>query len=82
MACVTANLPILHKVNPDAQSCRLHGLPTVMQFAPTLSDVVCVFAGIKHGERPPKSCCWRIKMVHSSSERMFADVCLKKSLGS
>jgi len=82
MACVTANLLVLHKMNPVAHSCQLHGLPTVLRFAPSRSDVVCVFTGINHGERPSKSRVCVIKMVHSSLERMSADVCLKKSLGS
>jgi len=82
MACVTANLPVLHKTNPVAHSSRLHRLPTVLRFAPSQSDVVCSFTGINHGERPPKSHCCEIKTVHSLMERTSADVCLKKSLGS
>ena len=77
MACVTANLPGLHKMNPVAHSGRLHGLPTAMQFAPSRSDVGCLLGGINHGERTLKSRCWEIKGVHCSSERTSADVCLK-----
>jgi len=82
MACLTANLPVLHKMNPVAHSCQLHGLPIIMQFAPTQSDVVCSFGVRNHAEPLPKSCFCDIKMVNSLWERTSADVCLKKSQGS
>ena len=81
MACVTANLLVLHMMNPVAHSCRLHGLPTALWFAPSRSDFVCLFTRINHGERQSKSRACVIKTVHSSLERTSADVCLKKYLG-
>ena len=81
MACVTANLLVLHKMNTVVHSYLLHGLPNVLWFAPTGPDVVCLFTGINYGERPPRSRLCVIKMVYSSTERTSADDCLKKSLG-
>ena len=82
MTCVTANLFILHKMNPVAHSCRLHMLPTILRFAPSRSDVVCLLKWINHSERLSTSRVCVIKTVHSSSGRTSADVCLKKSLRS
>ena len=82
MASVTANLLVLHKMNPVGPSCQLHGLPTILRFGPSWSVVVCLFTGINHSEQRSKSRVCVIKRVHSSSERISADVCLKKSLGS
>jgi len=81
MACVTANLLVLHKINPVTHSCRLHGWLNVVRFAPSRSDDLCLFTGINRGEQPSKSRVCVIKTVHSSSERTSADVCVKKSLG-
>ena len=55
MECVTANLHMLHKMNPGAYRCSLHGFPTVLRSAPSQSDVVCLFTGINRGVQPPKS---------------------------
>jgi len=82
MACVTANLLVLHKMNAVAHSCRLHRLPSVLWFSPSLSDVECLYTGINHGEQLSKSRVCVIKTAHSLLERMSADVCLKKSLRS
>jgi len=82
LACKTANLLVLHNMNPVAHSCRLHWLPSVLRFAPSRSNILCLFTGINRGEPPPKSSVCEIQTVHSSSERTSADVCLKKSLGS
>jgi len=81
MASITANLLVLHKMNPVAHSHRLHGLKTVRRFAPSLSDIVFFLTLINHGSRPSRSRVCVIKTVHSSSERTSADVGLKKSLG-
>ena len=77
MACITANLLLLQKMNSVAHSCRLHGLPNILQFAPGWSDVVCLLTGINDGERPPESHVCEIITVNSSTQRMSADVCLK-----
>jgi len=82
MACVTANLLVLHKMNLVAHSCRFHWLPTVLRFAPSRSDVVSLFTGIHHDDQPSKARLCVIKTVDLSSERTSADICLKKSLGS
>ena len=82
MECVTANLHVLHKLNPAAYSCWLHRFLTVLRFAPSRFDVMYLFTGINHGERPPKCRVWEIKTVHSLTERTSADVCLKLSYGS
>jgi len=82
MACITASLLVLHKMNPVAHSCLLHRLPSILRFAPSHSKVLCLFTGINHGEQPSKSRGCVIKTVPSPLERMSADVCLKKSLGS
>jgi len=74
MACVTANLLNLHKMNPVMHTCQLHRLATVRQFAPSRSDVVCTFTGINQAERPPKSSHCEIKTVHSLTEMTSADV--------
>jgi len=79
MAWVTANLLVLHKMNPVTHSCPLHRLPTVLRFAPSRSDVVCLFTGIHRGERPPKSRVCDRYTVYSSMERTSAEVCLKKT---
>jgi len=82
MACVTANLLVLHKMNPVAHSCRLHGLPTILWFSPIQSDVVRLFTGMNHGERPSKSLVCVIQTVHSLSEKTSPDLSLTTSLGS
>jgi len=82
MACITANFLILHKMNHVAHSCWLHKLPTILWFAPSRSNVVWLFTAINHSEQQPKSRVCEIQTMHSSTERMSADVCLKKSLGS
>jgi len=82
MACVTASLLILHRMNPVAYPCRLHRLPTALRFAPSQSNVGSLFTGINRGDQPSISGVCVIKTVHSLSERTSADVCLKKSLGS
>jgi len=82
MVCVTANLLVLHNMNLIAHSCRLHGLPTILWFAPSWSDVVSVFTGISHSDQPSKSSYCVIETVYSSSEWTTADVSPKKSLRS
>ena len=82
MAWATANLIVLHKMNPVAHGCLLHREPTVIQFAPGWSDHLCLFTGINCGEWPPKSCLCDLYTVHYSTKRTSADVCLNKSLGS
>ena len=82
MACVTANLLSLLKMNPVAHNCRLHGLPTILRLAPCRSNVVGVLTGIYNGEGPPEFHVCEIKMVNSSPEWMSADVHPQESLGS
>jgi len=82
MACITANLLLLHKMNPVGHSCRFHGLRMVLRFALSRSNVGWGFTGINHSEWPSKSCVWELKTLHSLLERTSADVCLKQSLGS
>jgi len=79
MKCVTANLHIVHNMNPAAYSCRLQGFPTVLRNAPSQSGEVSQFTGIYHGERAPKSGVCEISTAHSSMEKTSADVCPKKS---
>jgi len=82
MVCIAGNLLVLHKMNPVAHGCQIHGLPTVLGFAPSRSNVVCLFTGIYHGDRMSKCCVGVWQPVHSSLERTSADVCLMKSMGS
>jgi len=58
MEWVTANLHILFKMHPAAYSCRLQGIPMVLQFAVSLSDVVCLFTGIHCSEWQLQSHVW------------------------
>jgi len=79
--CVTANLHVLHKLNPAAYSCWLHRNLTVLRFAPSRFDVVYLFTGINHREWPPKCLVWGIETVHSLTERTSADLCLELFYG-
>ena len=82
MQCVTVNVHILHKLNPAAYGRRLHRLATVLQYATSRSNHECLFTGMNRCEWQPKSRVCEIKRVHSSTERMSADVSLQKSPGS
>ena len=80
MESVTPNLHNLLKMNHTAYSCRLRWFPTVLQFAASRSDVVCLITGINSGELFPKSQCCKIQKAHSSTERTSGVVHFKKRL--
>jgi len=55
MEYVTANLPVLLKMNPVVYGCKLQGFHTVPQFAVSQCNVVCSLTGVNRGVRQPKS---------------------------
>jgi len=69
------------KMKPAAYGRKLQGFPTAPQCAISRSDVVSLLTGINCGARQPKSHDCRKLIVHCTSERTSADVCLKESLG-
>jgi len=77
-----SQLAQLHKMDSVAHSCKSHGLPAVLQFAPSWPAVVCFSRGIYRGEWPPKSRLCEIQTIHYLTWRSSADVCLNKSQGS
>jgi len=82
MEWVTAILHILHRMDPGEYRCRLHGLPTVLRFSSSQSDVVCLFPGICLSEWLPESRVCEIYTAPLLAERTSAGICLKESQGS
>jgi len=82
MEWVTAIMYVLHKMNPAAYSWALHGLSTILWFASSRSDDVCLLTELKLCEQLPKFRVCDIYTAHSSMETTTADVCLKQSPGS
>jgi len=77
MEYISANMIVMIKMNPSEYGCKLQGFPTAPQFAISRSDVACLITGINCGVRLPKSPNCGILIGFSSSERTWADVCLK-----
>jgi len=76
---VTAILHVLRKMNSAAHSSRWHGFQTVLRFASSQADVLCLFTGINLGELPPKSCVCEMYTAHCLTDGTSAVVCLQQS---
>jgi hypothetical protein len=81
MKLVTAKLHVSLKLNHVAFDSRLQGFLTILQYAITRSNVVCLFTKMNWGLLPPKSHDCLIYTEFASQERPSVSVCLKKSQG-
>jgi len=75
---MTVNLHLLLKIYPDADSCKLQGIPMVPRFAVSRYDVAGLLAGIRLIEWQLKSHIWSIYKGNSSMDRTSGDVCLNR----